>query len=297
MAEGVGRVPAAGFCAPVAAEDAIAGGLCALLAERGETLATLDTGLAGRLYKAPIDASARPDGRVQVQEVFARAIEVIEDELIGLGEVAPEEEERLFSSKAWQLGFRVPWILFDGDPATSADVDARLKLRAKVAEIRADAARRAGADAVARDRLIVAGLFAFARQALSANEERIERDLLGAMQSGSGDCTENSMLLYLAMRLAGLQSGIAFVHEDELGAQVFHVSASAMVGGVRQLVDPIPPYSSTAAAHRDVVAMPLLSMLLVHNWNRYLAREQGQEQVLAPAVDWMLYDPTMLQPR
>lgn len=297
MAEGVGRAPGAGFCGPVAAEDATAGALCGLLAERGETLATLDTGLAGKLYRAPQDATARPDGRLQVQEVFARAVEVIEGELLNLGEIAPDAERQLFSYQAWQLGFRVPWLLYDGDPATRTDIDARLKLQERIALIRETAVRRADGDADRRDRLVVGALFVMAKETLPHPANGREQDLFRAIQAGAGKCTENSMLLYLAMRMSGLDAGFAFVHEDELGAQVFHVSAFAMVGGERRLVDPIPPYNSPSAQHRNAVGMPALSMMLVTNWNRYLKQQQGQEDSLAPADGWMLYDPTMLQPR
>lgn len=265
--------------------------LCRLLVDRGETLESLDTGLAGKVFRPP-ELQAGPDGAVEVQEVYHRAIEVMEGEIFPLGDISPREERKLFAYQAWRVGFRVPWLLYDGDVRTRGDVDARLGVQRRIADLREDAAASGEGE-----RGVSRGLFLYAKELLPTLAASPEMPLLLAIQEGAGDCTENGMLLYGMMRMAGLDARFAVVWVDSFGDRERHLAAAANVDGEWQVADPVPPYDAFPARHQRWEVIPPLSALFVHLRNRYFdltERRDGEPPLPAvPAALAFPFDPPM----
>jgi hypothetical protein len=291
------------MCSSLKTSYPLAGELCELLAERGETIQTLDTGLVGKGFSAPTDHLARPNGNLEPQEIYARATEIIENEILPLGDIVPEDERNLFTFKAWQLGFRVPAVLYDGNPTTKDDVEARLLIRNRIIEIWREALEASNSEeniiSTAAQYRVAQGLLEFVQELIPNFALSPELSALLAIKYGKGDCTENSMLLYTMMKMAGLDAGIAYITTDLLGDEENHLSAFVRIEEKILFADPVKPYHAFPAEHKKWTIVPLLSVTFLHHRNRHLDVRDGvtlpteEQDNLLPIDTLLSLDPSL----
>lgn len=274
-------MPERSFCYSLKAEDAHAAKLCELMQGRGVARELIDTGLSARIFRPPAD-SLVPDGTIEPAEVYALAIEIIEDEYFRSGETTFEEEQGSFAIKAWEAGFRLPWIVYDGNPYTKSDVETRDELSRMARSVR-------GESELELARAIYDT--AFSKEGLGMevwNSFPVEYNAEYALKFRWGDCTEISWVLYSLYKYAGFDPRFVWVREEFDGSPLLHMAVAVWADGREVIAD---SHFGFDADHRVVVDLPPLAALASYV-NNVAVGQQDKVDAAGMLGRSLGYDPT-----
>lgn len=260
--------------------------LCLLLQEQGLKLKEIDTGLAGKIFNPPAFFAA-PNGIVEAQEVYHKAIEVMEEEILSRGYISSEVEETLFSYKAMQAGFKVPWLIYDGDLATTEDEAYRQDLlKDKIDKLinENDCRNQLGLAEAIFEIVYSPDEFDFKVWGHLPRELDVQQTLLTRW----GDCSELSRVFYTMYKYAGFSPRFVWVRKDISGNPLLHMAVAIECDGKEVIVD---SHYGFNAKHAEIVDMPLLSSLAVYT-NNIADQDVDDLKAINLLEQSLLYDPT-----
>lgn len=267
-------------------DDEQARELCYLLQERGYEFRQIDTGLSGKIFNPP-PQFAQPNGVVESQEVYHEAIKIIEAELLSADYVLNGDETELFSYRALQAGFQLPWLVYS-DAWIAEDDDALAQ-----PDLKATAGNLIGDKKYNNQRSLAETIFdgIFSPSGLNLkvwSHFPGELDVGETLLANSGDSTELSRLLYSVYKYAGFTPRFVWVREDIQGNPLIHIAVAIECDGKEVIADSRYGFD---AKHASVVDIPSLTAFSLYLDN-LADQDADDKKAVVYLSQSLIYDPT-----
>lgn len=268
------------------ADDPQARDLCYLLQEKGYKLSEIDTGLNGKIFKPSLQF-ASPNSKIEALEVYNKAIETIEEEYFSDRDIYSVNATELFIYKAWQAGFRIPWLIYDSDPSAKEDMRyGHDLLKNKIDELKDSNKFKSEFD-------LANAIYemAFSKEGLGFKVWDHLPQELGAQKTlltRWADCSEMSRMIYLMYRYAGLSAEFVWVRQDTFGNPILHMAVAVNCDGREVIVDSSYGFDPK---HESTTDIPLLTSLAIYTDN-VADQDTNDETAITGLKQSLLYDPT-----